>query len=293
VLASASECNPRAGQRSPNHARPPDDTPCPHDPSRHRLPAGRDRRQRPRMNRRTGPVDGSGRDQRRTEQRGTDRCRTDRRCGARGRRAGSGFPGRDRPRLLVLGAGQRLLPDRRGALPPGRPRLHRAPPPSSPRKRSDLTSAGRLSVWVVGAVQRSWWARARVAAIGVMTVGSFQSRPWRSGGQQRYPRANVRPTARRRGAAIAATTNFWALGRIVAGLVGIVFLSGLVSRELAISGATFGWRFVLLAGALAAVYALIARRSIPESPRWLAARGRLSEADGEFRRWKHLLRRVR
>ena len=40
-----------------------------------------------------------------------------------------------------------------------------------------------------------------------------------------------------------------------------------------------GWRWVVLAGALAAVVIGFLRFALPESPRWLARRGRLAEAD--------------
>lgn len=86
--------------------------------------------------------------------------------------------------------------------------------------------------------------------------------------------------ARRRGAATASTMNFWSVGGIVAGLVGIFFLNSFVANRLALGGvALSAWRLCLLAGAAAAIYALIARRAIPESPRWLASQGRRSEAN--------------
>lgn len=85
--------------------------------------------------------------------------------------------------------------------------------------------------------------------------------------------------SRRRGAATAATMNFWSVGGIVAGLVGIFFLNGFVATQLALGGVSLSaWRFCLLAGAAAAVYALIARRAIPESPRWLASQGHRAQA---------------
>jgi MFS family permease len=86
--------------------------------------------------------------------------------------------------------------------------------------------------------------------------------------------------ARRRGAATAATMNFWSVGGIAAGLVGIFFLNSFVAKALALGGVTLSaWRLCLLAGAAAAIYALIARRAIPESPRWLAFQGRRDEAN--------------
>lgn len=86
--------------------------------------------------------------------------------------------------------------------------------------------------------------------------------------------------ARRRGAATAATMNFWSIGGIVAGLVGIFFLNSFVANRLALGGISLSaWRLCLLAGAAVAIYALIARRAIPESPRWLASQGRRAEAN--------------
>jgi MFS family permease len=77
--------------------------------------------------------------------------------------------------------------------------------------------------------------------------------------------------ARARGRTNAFVMNFWSLGGIVAGLVSILFVTALLGSH--------GWRFALLFGALSAGYALYARRLVPESPRWLAAQGRLEEAN--------------
>jgi len=76
--------------------------------------------------------------------------------------------------------------------------------------------------------------------------------------------------SRHRGRTNAAVMNFWAVGGILAGLAGIAFLSAFAADG--------GWRFALLFGAVSALFALYARRLIPESPRWLAARGRHEEA---------------
>src|SRR5262249_8911015 len=42
---------------------------------------------------------------------------------------------------------------------------------------------------------------------------------------------------------------------------------------------TLGWQWMFIIGAVPAVIALILRRWCPESPRWLASKGRLEEAD--------------
>jgi MFS family permease len=77
--------------------------------------------------------------------------------------------------------------------------------------------------------------------------------------------------ARLRGRTGALVMNFWSLGGILAGVVGIVFIGGVLGAQ--------GWRYVFLFGAVSALYGLYVRRVIPESPRWLAARGRTDEAN--------------
>lgn len=76
--------------------------------------------------------------------------------------------------------------------------------------------------------------------------------------------------ARVRGRATALVMNFWPLGSIVAACVSL-FLINLLPPAL-------GWRLAFGLGAIVALFTLWARRGLPESPRWLLARGRHAEA---------------
>ncbi len=75
--------------------------------------------------------------------------------------------------------------------------------------------------------------------------------------------------ARIRGRLIVILEAFWAVGWTAAALIGY----------LVIPGSDDGWRWAFALGAIPAVYALIVRWSLPESPRWLERRGRVAEAD--------------
>lgn len=65
----------------------------------------------------------------------------------------------------------------------------------------------------------------------------------------------------------------------------LVFSAGLVAAALfgLLFVPTLGWRSLFYVGALPAVLALFLRRLLPESPRWLASRGRATEADAAVR----------
>ena len=79
--------------------------------------------------------------------------------------------------------------------------------------------------------------------------------------------------ARIRGRLIVILEAFWAIGWTAAALIGF----------LVIPGSDDGWRWAFALGAIPAVYALIVRWGLPESPRWLERRGRQAEAEAVVR----------
>ena len=69
--------------------------------------------------------------------------------------------------------------------------------------------------------------------------------------------------AEQRGRMMVLLESFWAYGWIIAAAVGLLLIPALPG----------GWRIAFALGAIPALYTLILRRSIPESPRYLESRG--------------------
>jgi MFS transporter, putative metabolite:H+ symporter len=72
---------------------------------------------------------------------------------------------------------------------------------------------------------------------------------------------------KQRGRYIAILEGFWPLGFIGAGLLSLIMLP------------EFGWRSVFLCQAIPSLFVFVIRFYVPESPRWLADRGRPAEAN--------------
>ena len=79
-----------------------------------------------------------------------------------------------------------------------------------------------------------------------------------------------------RGRMVVWLESFWAVGWIVAALLGYF----LVPKE---PGGWPGWRWALLVGIIPAFYALVVRQGLPESVRFLESKGRLAEAERSVR----------
>ncbi len=79
-----------------------------------------------------------------------------------------------------------------------------------------------------------------------------------------------------RGRVVVALEAFWALGWIMAALIGYFV----------VPTGDNGWRWALAIGAVPAVYALVVRYGLPESVRYLERRGRHDEAEAAVRRYE-------
>jgi putative MFS transporter len=82
--------------------------------------------------------------------------------------------------------------------------------------------------------------------------------------------------ARIRGRVVVLLEAFWAVGWILAAMIG-AFVIPLSSD---------GWRWALLIGAAPAVWSVIVRRTLPESVRFLEGQGRAEEAEDVVRRFE-------
>jgi putative MFS transporter len=83
--------------------------------------------------------------------------------------------------------------------------------------------------------------------------------------------------ARIRGRVVVALEAFWAIGWLLAALIGYFVIP--LSEN--------GWRWALALGAVPALYAAAVRFGLPESVRFLERRGRVAEAEASVRRFEN------
>lgn len=78
--------------------------------------------------------------------------------------------------------------------------------------------------------------------------------------------------SKKRGQYIGFLEGFWPIGFVTAGALSLVLVP------------TPGWRWVFVLQGLPAIWVLIIRRAVPESPRWYESRGRYDNANETMRR---------
>ncbi|GAA4764860.1 MFS transporter [Microbacterium gilvum] len=88
--------------------------------------------------------------------------------------------------------------------------------------------------------------------------------------------------ARIRGRLVVVLEAFWAVGWTLAALIGTYV----------VGASDDGWRWAFVLGAVPAVYAIIVRWALPESPRWLESRGRIAEAEAIVRTFESASPRI-
>ncbi|NLB46875.1 MAG: MFS transporter, partial [Microbacteriaceae bacterium] len=82
--------------------------------------------------------------------------------------------------------------------------------------------------------------------------------------------------ARIRGRVIVILEAFWAVGWTASAVIGYFV----------VPASENGWRWAFAIGAVPAVYALVVRWGLPESPRWLLGQGRRAEAEAVIREFE-------
>ncbi|HEU0079568.1 MAG TPA: MFS transporter, partial [Longimicrobiaceae bacterium] len=135
-----------------------------------------------------------------------------------------------------------------------------------------LVFAGTLLVYglATGAAALSWSVGALLAFRFLIGLGLGAELPVASTLVSEFAPARIR------GRLVVLLEAFWALGWILAALIGTFVIP--LSDD--------GWRWAFLLGAFPAAYSAVVRRTVPESVRFLEGRGRTAEAEETTRRFE-------
>src|SRR4051812_3194553 len=121
-----------------------------------------------------------------------------------------------------------------------------------------------------GAAALSWSVGALLAFRFLIGLGLGAELPVASTLVSEYAPARIR------GRVVVSLESFWAVGWVLAALVGYFV----------IPRSDDGWRWALALGAVPAAYAVVVRFGLPESVRFLERRGRNEEAESAVRRFE-------
>ncbi|GAC1541661.1 MAG: MFS transporter [Vulcanimicrobiaceae bacterium] len=146
-------------------------------------------------------------------------------------------------------------------------------------------TADRFGRRIVFQVTMVVWGLASFAAAGAWSLGALMV--FRLfigvgvGGEAPVAQAMVSELlpAAIRGKYIAFMEGFWAVGYVVSGAISFFVLP------------YFGWRAVFVAVGMLSLVVFLVRRGLPESPRWLADRGRFAEAEAVMAKMESEVRR--
>lgn len=119
-----------------------------------------------------------------------------------------------------------------------------------------------------GAMAFSWTLTALLAARFIIGLGLGAELPVASTLVSEFSPAN------QRGRITVLLESFWALGWIIAAAIGYFVIP---------TTGDWGWRWALLIGAIPLLYAIVIRRQLPESVRFLESQGRDEEAEQAVR----------
>ena len=119
-----------------------------------------------------------------------------------------------------------------------------------------------------GAMAFSWTLLALLAARFVIGLGLGAELPVASTLVSEFS------PAKQRGRITVLLESFWAVGWILAAMIGYFVIP---------NTGDWGWRWALLIGAIPLLYAIVARRHLPESVRFLEARGDNERAEASVR----------
>jgi hypothetical protein len=136
--------------------------------------------------------------------------------------------------------------------------------PYATHDASDNCIMPYVSDWRSGSL-KTW-----LKMTGIQTPSPMLTKPTQKMGGEipvAHSYINEWSTSRRRGRYFLLYSVIFGFGALICAVLGVWIIP------------TFGWQYMFVIGALPALIAIYLRWSVPESPRWLVAKGQFDEAD--------------